>query len=342
MSRRNRKKMSLKTVIIFAALLIVVVAAYTYRAYTRTIDIGDRVVTVVIKPGDTLSRIARQLVDKGVVESKAMLVYPARLMNLDRKLTPGRYDFTGENSCRSVLARLEAADFLKVKLTIPEGATKWKVASIVAEKLGLDSTTFMALDKDSAFLAAHELPGLEGYLFPETYFIPWGVDEAYVANEMIDMFHRQTDTIWPENIIDGHSRYDIVKLASIVEAETGIKDERRLVASVYHNRLRKRMKLDADPTVIYGLGGLDRPLWTKDLRKDSPYNTYMRRGLPPTPINSPGLASLRAALNPEQTDYYYFVADETGGHYFSKTNAEHNRAKEKIKAALKEKSSGSN
>ncbi len=333
--------MKLKTVIFVAALLVIVVAAYTFRVYTRGVDIGDRVVTVIIKPGDTMSGIARQLVSEGVVESRTMLTYPARLMKIDRKLTPGRYDFTGENSCRSVLERLMAADFLRMKVTIPEGTTIWKAAAIVAEKLELDSAVFASLDKDSAFLAQHNLPGLEGYLFPETYFIPWGVDEVYVAGEMIRMFHQQTDSIWPEDIIDGLSRYEIVKLASIVEAETGIKDERRLVASVYVNRMRKKMKLDADPTVIYGLGGLDRPLWTKDLRKDTPYNTYMHRGLPPTPINSPGLASLRAALDPEQSEYYYFVADETGGHVFSRTNAEHNRAKERIKAALKDKSDSS-
>ena len=319
--------------VIIALLLFHAVMFYGYYRYVRTIDIGDRIVSVIIKPGDTLGSIAGQLVAEGVVDSRSLLVYPARLMSIDKKLTPGRYDFTGKNSCQSVLAKLKKADFLRIKVTIPEGATVWKVASVIAEKLELDSTTFVSLNNDSAFLAGYDLPVLEGYLFPETYFFAWGISEIDVADEMITMFRRQTDSIWPEAIIGEMSRYDIVKLASIIEAETGLVDERTLVSSVYHNRLNKKMKLDADPTVIYGLGGLDRPLYLKDLKKDTPFNTYMHRGLPRTPINSPGLASLRAALNPAESDFYFFVANDSGRHYFSKTNAEHNRAKERIKAS---------
>ena len=108
------------------------------------------------------------------------------------------------------------------------------------------------------------------------------------------------------------------------------------IASVYHNRLAKNWRLDADPTVIYGLGGLDRPLYRRDLRKRTPYNTYRMKGLPPTPINSPGLAAIKATLNPEETDYFFFVADGSGGHRFSRTNAEHNRARYEIKQSLNE------
>ncbi|MBU0984685.1 MAG: endolytic transglycosylase MltG, partial [candidate division Zixibacteria bacterium] len=129
----------------------------------------------------------------------------------------------------------------------------------------------------------------------------------------------------------GLSREEVIVLASIVEAEALRDDEKPRIASVYQNRLRKRMKLDADPTVIYGLGGLDRPLSRRDLKKDTPYNTYRKRGLPPTPINSPGLAAIKAVLQPETTEYLYFVADGTGYHRFSKTNAEHNRARYEIK-----------
>ena len=319
--------------IIIAVLLLLAVVSYGYYLYAHTVDIGDRVVTVIIKPGDTLNSIARKLVTEGVVDSRSMLVYPARLMDLDKKLTPGRYDFTGENSCQSVLARLRRADFVRIKVTIPEGAPIWKVATMIAKKLQLDSATFVNLNNDSVFLARYDLPVLEGYLFPETYFFAWGISETDVADEMIAMFHGQTDGIWPETIIGDMNRYDIVNLASIIEAETRLVDERTLVSSVYHNRLRKKMKLDADPTIIYGLGGLDRPLYLKDLRKDTPYNTYMYRGLPLTPINSPGLASIKAALSPAESDYYFFVANDSGGHYFSRTNAEHNRAKERIKAS---------
>ena len=323
---------SLKRFLIITLLHLIGFSLYFTYQYYRTVDIGDTVITVIIKPGDSLNQVARQLLDDGVVESRMMLVYPARLMNLDRKLTPGRYDFTGRNSCKSVLAKLESADFLRIKLTIPEGTTIWKVASLVAAKMQLDSAGLVDLNHDSTFLAQHNLTTLEGFLFPETYFFTWGVGEKEVAAEMVTMYYSQTDSIWPDSIIGNLSRYDIVNLASIIEAETGQKNERALVSSVYHNRLRKRMKLDADPTVIYGLGGLERPLYRNDLKKDTPYNTYLHRDLPPTPINSPGLAAIKAALNPEESDYFYFVADNTGGHIFSRTVQEHNRAKQRVKS----------
>jgi UPF0755 protein len=120
-------------------------------------------------------------------------------------------------------------------------------------------------------------------------------------------------------------------LASIVEAEARLTEEMPIIASVYHNRLRKGWRLDADPTVIYGLGGLDRPLYRSDLRQDGPYNTYRRKGLPPTPINSPGLAAIKAVLKPYDTDFMFFVADGSGGHRFSETNDEHNRARYEIR-----------
>ena len=325
--------MKLIKILIAIAIVLVAVLLYAHYLYSKTTDLGFMTVTVIIKPGDNLSRIADTLIAQGVIESRAMLVYPARLAGVDKKLTPGRYDFEGVNSCRSVLEKLRTADYLRIKVTIPEGATIWKVASIVAQKMEIDSGAFVALNEDTAFIGKHELPGLEGFLFPETYYIPWGTDAYGIADIMIDMFRRKTEGALTETPTKGLTAYDIVKLASIIEAETGLVDERSLVSSVYHNRLNRKMKLDADPTVIYGLGGLERPLYIKDLRKDTPYNTYMHRGLPPTPINSPGLASIIAALEPEQSDYLYFVANDSGRHYFSRTLAEHNRARERIKAS---------
>jgi UPF0755 protein len=150
------------------------------------------------------------------------------------------------------------------------------------------------------------------------------------------MFRRQVDSVWPDSICNGLSREEIVVLASIIEAEALLDSEKPAIASVYHNRLGRKMKLDADPTVIYGLGGLDRPLNRRDIERDTPYNTYRRRGLPPTPINSPGLAAIRAALYPAETEYLFFVADGTGGHRFSKTNAEHNQARREIRRSSRQ------
>ncbi len=325
-----KRRLILSLAILFAAMLLF--GVYALWSYNRQIDIGNRLVSVIIEPGDNFTRIADTLLQEGVIRSRVFFVYPARLQNIDKKLTPGRYDFTGENSCRSVLAKLRTADFLKVRVTVPEGSPVWKVASIIASRLDLDSTRIVELNQDSAFLDRHALPSLEGFLFPETYVFPWGVSEEEVLGTMVEQYRNLTRDLWPEDIHTGLTRFDIIKLASIIEAETRLDAERPLVASVYTNRLRKRMKLYADPTVIYGLGGLDRPLYKRDLKKNTPYNTYLHHGLPPTPINSPGIAAIRAALYPADTDYYYFVADDSGGHLFSRTNAEHNRARRRIKA----------
>ena len=318
--------------------IVALAAGYAFWVYTSDTDLGDKKVSVIVEPGDAFSGVADQLADSGVVDSKTGLKIAARLRSVDRQLVPGRYDFTGANSIKSILDRLAGGDILRIRVTIPEGAPIWKVASIVQSQLQIDSAAFVALNRDSAFLAKVDLPYLEGYLFPETYFVPWGAGLKEVAATFVGQFKAETDDIWPDDIPLGLSREEIVILASIIEAETRIDDERRIVASVYSNRLRENWRLDADPTVIYGLGGLERPLYRKDLRKETPYNTYMKRGLPPTPINSPGLASIEAALDPADTEYYFFVADNSGGHYFSKTNAEHNRAIRRIRQEAKEQS----
>ncbi len=313
--------------------LAVLVVIYCYSAYNHESDLGGKLVSVIIQPGTTMHEVARELADKGVVSSPLVTRIAARYRGIDRKLAPGRYDFGGKNSPRSVLQRLAEADFVRVKVTVPEGSTIWKTASILATALELDSGSIVNLDTNSSFLKQHDIPSLEGYLFPETYYFPWGLTEEEAVGQMIGMFHQKTADIWPASTDGNLSRYEVLKLASIIEAETGSNGERAVISSVYHNRLRKNMRLDADPTVIYGLGGLERPLNRKDIGRDTPYNTYRHKGLPPTPINSPGLAAIEAALDPEETDYLFFVADEKGKHYFSRTNAEQNQAIYRIKKA---------
>ncbi len=325
------KNLFLKLVF-FAIIFASLVAIFFYRIYTEETDLADKTVTLIIKPGSSFAEITSTLLKEQVISSRIMFKYPAQFKGLDKKLTPGRYDFSGKNSCRSVLERLEKGDFLRIKVTIPEGNMIWETASLLADKLRLDSAKIRNLDYDTSFVRSLDIPSLEGYLFPETYYFPWGIDEKSVVKELVAMFKSQTKDIWINNLPNNLNRNEIIIMASIIESETGVGGERKLVSSVYHNRLKINMKLDADPTVIYGMGGLERPLYKKDLRKDTPYNTYMRKGLPPTPINSPGLKAIKAAIRPETTEYFYFVADNKGTHYFSKTNAEHNRAIKRIRS----------
>lgn len=316
-------------------LVIVLPAVIGVSRYYGTVDLGDQKVPVVIQSGDYFVDVASRLKASGVIESETILRLAARVRGIDRKLTPGRYDFVGENSVQSVLDRLEHADFLRVKVTVPEGAPIWEVASILAEQMATDSAELIALNIDSTFLDSLEVVALEGYLFPETYFFPWGTDLRLIVRDMVTMFRSQTDPIWTGSVPNSLSREEVVVLASIVQAEATFDDEMPTIASVYHNRLDRRMKLDADPTVIYGLGGLDRPLYSRDLRKPGPYNTYLNKGLPPTAINSPGVAAIKAVLDPATTEYFFFVADGTGKHRFSRTNAEHNRARREISRGTK-------
>jgi len=308
------------------AVVLIAVGGWAVYGYLGVVDIGERTVSIVIGEGDSFVQVADKLLSERVVRNGTILELSARLRNIDRKLTPGRYEFTGAGSCKTILDRLESADFLRVRVTIPEGASIWRVASILQARLDLDSAAVCKLNTDSAFLALVDLPCLEGYLFPQTYDFKWGVTDTTAVQAMIGMFRRQTEPLWSGDLPLGFSRHDVVKLASIVEAEVFLDEERPLVASVYLNRLRDKLRLDAEPTVIYGLGGmgkLGRPLTRADIRRDTPYNTYRRKGLPPTPINSPGLKSIEAVLNPAETDYFFFVANGTGGHSFSRTNNEH-------------------
>lgn len=325
----------IKGILIAVISLVVILAGYFLISYVSPVDLGDKTVSVIVRAGDSFAGIADELLDKGVVHSGLMLRYPARWRGVDTKLTPGRYDFTGENSCRSVLTKLEDADFAVIRVTIYEGAPIWKVASILSKRMEIDSAETIRLNTDSAFLAPLDLPCLEGFLFPETYFFPWGTPLKAMLRDMVTMFEVQTDTLWGKLADEKLSRDEVVILASIVEAEALIDDEMPRIASVYRNRIARRMRLDADPTVIYGLGGLDRPLSRRDLKQVTPYNTYRSRGLPPTAINSPGLAAIRSVLYPEDTEFLFFVADGTGRHRFSRTNAEHNRARRDIKRARK-------
>ncbi len=327
----KKSKGSARNYLITGFAFLGVIAGYLYYSYIREIDLGTREVSIVIKKGDDFASFAGRLQSEGVVASKLVFEYSARWQSVDKRLIPGEYKFTGLNSCQSVLEKLRKAEGVQAKVTIYEGAPIWKVAAVLAKQLGIDSARVLALNRDTVFLDSLGIPCLEGYLFPETYILPPGIDLRSVVREMVDMFHKRTDSLWTKQRPEGLTPQQALVLASIVQAETKFPSEVRTVAAVYCNRLRRGMTLDADPTVIYGLGGLDRPLTKEDLDIMTPYNTYRAAGLPPTPINSPGLPAIMAAINPDTSAFLYFVADGQGGHRFSYTNDEQNTTRKQIK-----------
>jgi UPF0755 protein len=329
--RFRRPRLSWGIIIASALLAGILTSGYIFYQYTSSNDLGNRVVVVTVESGDSFVSVADRLVKQGVVDTRWTVVYPARLLKIDRKLLPGNYLFTGSNSARSVLDKFARGDVQLTEVTIPEGMPIWKVASVLHQKLELDSAELIQLSRDRQFLDSLAIPYLEGHLFPETYSFGPGITLRSVVREMVRMYQTKTDSVWQRTLTNGLNQYQSLILASIIEAETPLASERSRVASVYLNRLRIGMTLDADPTVIYGLGGLERPLLLKDLDSVTLYNTYRTAGLPPTPINSPGLASIMAALNPDGSDYLYFVADGSGGHIFSRTNEEHNMARRRAR-----------
>jgi UPF0755 protein len=214
-----------------------------------------------------------------------------------------------------------------------------KIAAILAHELEIDSCVILNLVRDPTFIDQLEVVAetLEGYLFPETYFFTFGVDEKQVITAMVQQFYRQI----PDSVLEGENTLgytlnEMLVLASIIEGEAMLASEMDTISSVYHNRLARHIPLQADPTIQFIIKSPPRRLLNRDLKIDSPYNTYKYAGLPPGPINNPGKDAIMAAIYPAQTQYLYFVANGDGSHSFSVTLAEHLRAKKKLDQLRKE------
>jgi UPF0755 protein len=319
----------------FSGLVFIVVflsAGYTAIEIFAPLDFSGETRTVMVNENDNFRTVASRLHESGVIRGKYLFRVVAVLSGVDKDVIPGRYDFSGKVALYDVLMKLKRHEIATIKLTIPEGYNIYRMAGLLAKNLAIDSVQFVARAEDTLFSKAkYNLSGLEGYLFPETYQFWYGMKPDDIIDVMITQFRRQAGTILDSAGPVSLTARQSVILASIIEAEAGDRDEMPLISSVYHNRLRSGMLLQADPTVLFALGGVNRVLSLDDLKIDSPYNTYLYPGLPPGPINSPGLAAIRAALNPAESNYYYFVADGTGKHIFSRTLDEHNTARLKVK-----------
>jgi UPF0755 protein len=230
-----------------------------------------------------------------------------------------------------ILNLLNSGKVKMIQFTIIEGWTNEQIAEYFLDQGFIKhKNEFLDLTKDKSLLSKYQIKGIttEGFLFPETYTIDPQLKITQIHEIMIKMFFQKLSTIVPNyQKMDPHTIYEKVILASIIEKEAIHKEELPLMASVYYNRLKKKMKLQADPTIQYILKDPKKKLTLKDLEIDSPYNTYKYKGLPPTPIANPGLESLKAAFYPANTDYLFFVRIEEGKHYFSKTYNEHLKAK---------------
>lgn len=295
---------------------------------------GD-VVEIVVRQGSGALAIGRQLREEGLVRYPRLFALTARLRGLDGTLKSGRYHLTGGSGWSEIQDIIARGEVVTFPLTVPEGFTLRELAPRIAEATGVGVDSVLQLGADSAFVAELGLPGptLEGYLFPDTYRFAEGLPPSDLLSEMAARYR----AFWsPQRTarLDSLSmgERELVTLASIVEEEARVAEERPVIAGVYANRLEIGMLLQADPTVQYALGEPRERLLYADIDRvaDHPYNTYTQPGLPPGPISSPGEASLDAALYPADVPYLFFVARPDGSHVFSRTNREHVNAKNRI------------
>lgn len=283
-----------------------------------------------LAPGTSLKSLADQLHQLAIIDCPLCFEWYARLTGLDARLQAGEYTIQPGQTAVDLLAAMRRGDVRQYSFTIIEGWTFYQLRKALSENGNLEQDIPAGLD-DSGVMALLGFPGQhpEGRFYPDTYHFPRGTTVSRFLLRAYQMMQSILDEQWQQRSenLPLKNAYEALILASIVEKETAVADERPLIAAVFINRLRKRMRLQTDPTVIYGLGSrYDGDIRFRDLKKDTPYNTYTRGGLPPTPIAMPGKDSIHAVLHPTKSGVLYFVAKGDGSHYFSETLSEHNSA----------------
>lgn len=292
----------------------------------------------IISPGQTLKTVAYELENRKIIASSRLFIWLTKYKKAGKKIQAGEYLISGAQSPEKILMTLLSGKVKLYKLTIPEGFNIKETGKRVETAGFCTMDEFVTLCNNPVFIRSQGVQAntLEGYLFPDTYFFPKQADCQAVINAMVKRFRQIFSQKWQDRAKElGFSVFEIVTLASIIEKETGDASERPIIASVFHNRLKKRMRLESDPTVIYGIKDYNGNIQRKHLRAKTPYNTYQIKGLPVGPIANPGALSIQAALFPLKTDYIFFVSKKDTTHYFSKTIQEHNRAVRKYQLRKK-------
>jgi len=284
-----------------------------------------------VREGATLNVVAGELESQGIITGKRLFLLWARLMGYSRSIKAGEYRLSSAMPPLKILETLSKGTVITHPVTIPEGYTIKQIGELLEEKGLVKNEEFLAITGDPDVAKRYGISGhsLEGYLYPDTYQFGRGLSPMSVVEVMVKHFWEVTGPLREKIEQSGMTIEEVITLASIVEKETGRAEERPIIASVFLNRLKKRMRLETDPTVIYGIKDFSGNLTKKHLTQRTPYNTYVIRGLPPGPIANPGKEAIEAVLFPAKTDYLYFVSKNDGSHYFSKTLTEHNKAVQK-------------
>jgi len=327
---RLKKIILISSVLIVLSLCGLAVFILDLRQYAHQpagLDTENMVVN--IRSGQPFKITTDILFKAGIIKNPFKFNLVARLKGYDKQLKAGEYALAASMSPIKILEKLVKGEVKLYKLTVPEGLNIYQIAELVAQEGFAEQAVFIESATDAAFAHEHGISAetFEGYLYPETYYFPKSVSTKTIVSSMAKRFRLVFKPEWEERGKQlGFSIHQVVTLASIIEKETGAPFERPIISSVFHNRLKKKMRLESDPTVIYGLKNFDGNLNRKHLETLTPYNTYKIRALPPGPISNPGSESLEAALYPADTAYIYFVSKKDNTHQFSTNFNDHNQA----------------
>lgn len=325
-------KISQKTTVFIAATLAFIVLTglgiglWIYFTSPVLEKGDDKIIT--IKEGMRLKEISGMLEKDGLIKNSTVFILWAKIKGCSRMIKAGEYRLNPSMSAGRIMEMLTRGEIVAHVVTIPEGYTIEQIADVLSSRGIIDREKFLKYTDQNGVEKNYGLegPGLEGYLYPDTYQFALGLNARSIVDNMIRRFKEIITPFRVRIAESGMSLHEIITLASIVEKETGKADERPLIASVFLNRLRRNMRLESDPTVIYGIKNFSGNLKKTDLTTYSPYNTYVIRGLPPGPIANPGLDSIKAVLFPARTKFLYFVSKNDGSHFFSDNLRDHNRA----------------
>jgi len=308
----------------------VVFAAVTFFSLRSVAD-GSRHVDFAVRSGSNLANVSTRLAEANLIHSQFFFKLYMRLTGKSGRIKFGVYDLTDGMSASKIAQVITSGKTKTISITIAEGLHDRQIGDLFVEKKFFSSRDeFLQYAARKNILDKYKIPAqsVEGYLFPDTYFLPQGYPKEKIIEHMIDHFFDKVKEV--KNFpTDPRRIHETVILASIVEREAKLKEERALIAAVFHNRLRDSEPLESCATVQYLFEKPKARLYFKDLEVDSPYNTYKVKGLPPGPIGSPGLAAINATVNPEKTDYKFFVLKGDDAHYFSKNYKDHIAAKKK-------------
>jgi UPF0755 protein len=279
-----------------------------------------------IHADESFRTVAIRMEEQGLIRSQRALQIFGRIKEIDKKIRAGEYEIDGPLSIAQALKLLADGKIIERKVTIPEGSTIVQIAEAI-ERAGINQKdTLLEEFHRQKYLDILDIPAqsLEGYLFPETYHFAKSTPPEVIVNQMV----KEGVTRWLQEYTDraeelGLNRHETLTLASIIEKESGNLEEQPVISSVFHNRLKAKMKLQSDPTAIYGLENFNGNLTKEDLSNPHPYNTYVIAGLPPAPICNPGITAIKATLYPADTKYMYFVSTNKGSHVFSESYEEH-------------------